>query len=264
MHTVCRRGTVGARQNLLLNLLVDVATVHACSIRLPDHPQAVKLICTVQLTSTHALKLTHDRCPASSTAGGSGARHPGGCSVADNLFNDVQRCIATPTARTQRPISPSAEYSHVVLSPLRCLEDRSDGTAQRQTDGRAARPHCRRCRHHRRPRRCPPRPPKRGMPLGRPDAHIALRSLDLTLTLTYSHYTAAVPTKPHARLTHDWSRPVRFAVAQSFASPSRRRSHADAAVSAHAGAPPQCNGRSRPRRRSSNRRRRLRRLRGCM
>ena len=119
MHTVCRRGTVGARQNLPLNLLVDVATVHACSIRLPDHPQAVKLICTVQLTSTHALKLTHDRCPASSTAGGSGARHPGGCSVADNLFNDVQRCIATPTARTQRPISPSAEYSHVVLSPLR-------------------------------------------------------------------------------------------------------------------------------------------------
>jgi hypothetical protein len=36
---------------------------------------------------------------------------------------------------------------------------------RRQTDGRAVRPHCRRCRHHRRPRRCPPRPPKRGMPL---------------------------------------------------------------------------------------------------
>ena len=46
-----------------------------------------------------------------------GVRLPGGCSVADNLFNGVQRCTATPTARTQRPIRPPADYSHVPLSP---------------------------------------------------------------------------------------------------------------------------------------------------
>lgn len=46
--------------------------------------------------------------------------------MADNLFNGVQRCTATPTVRTQRPIRPLADYSHIVLSPLRCLEARPE------------------------------------------------------------------------------------------------------------------------------------------
>ena len=54
-HTVCRRGTSGARQNLTLNPLVHRATVRACSMHLPDHPLTVNLICTARLTSTRTL-----------------------------------------------------------------------------------------------------------------------------------------------------------------------------------------------------------------
>ena len=121
-----RPGTFGARQNLPLNLLIDPATLRACCSHLADHPPAVKPICTVWLTSTRALKLTHDRCPASSLTGGSEVRLLGGWLAADYLFDRVGRCAATPTARTRCPFPLLADHSHVPLSPLRCHYARSD------------------------------------------------------------------------------------------------------------------------------------------
>ena len=55
VHTVGQRCTIRARQNLPLNLLVDRATMRACSMHLPDHPLTVNLICTARLISTRTL-----------------------------------------------------------------------------------------------------------------------------------------------------------------------------------------------------------------
>jgi hypothetical protein len=117
VHTVGRRGTVEARRNLPLNPLIDRATVRACSFHHPDHLPLLAPACTVWLTSTLALKPDPEAVLASSSAGGSGVRLPGGYSVADNHFDGVRRCAAALRARTGRLICPPADYSHRVSSP---------------------------------------------------------------------------------------------------------------------------------------------------
>ena len=88
-HPAGRPGTVRARRNLRLNLLDDSATVRARSMRFADHLPAVHLICTVQLTSTHALKLTPCGLPTSSLAGGGGVQLPGGSGQLNNPFERI-------------------------------------------------------------------------------------------------------------------------------------------------------------------------------
>ena len=155
----------------------------------------------------------------------------------DNLFNGVRRCGAAPSALTQRPIRPPADYSHVPLSPLRCLKARPLDRRRRGVDGQPLRLRCGRHRHRRRPCRLPQRSTTRGAPLGRPAAPVSPREPDLdpnpNLLFTYA---TAVLAQPHtnSRTTE----PGPFASqSQPYASPSGRCRRADGAAAARAGGP---------------------------
>ena len=56
MDRVCRRRTVGPRQNLPLNPLNDLRTMGACSTPRADVPPGVKLVCTGVAASTHTVR----------------------------------------------------------------------------------------------------------------------------------------------------------------------------------------------------------------
>ena len=180
----------------------------------------------------------------------------------DNLFNGVRRCGAAPSALTQRPIRPPADYSHVPLSPLRCLKARPLDRRRRGVDGQPLRLRCGRHRHRRRPCRLPQRSTTRGAPLGRPAAPVSPREPDLdpnpNLLFTYA---TAVLAQPHtnSRTTE----PGPFASqSQPYASPSGRCRRADGAAAARAGGHRGrgwgSDGRRRRRRRRGWRRRRRR------
>ena len=187
VHRVCRRRTVGARRDLPLNLCVDPATVRACSLHLPDHPPLFTPIWTTLAASTRAVRGCSDGSCLGFFPDIFHLEHLDHHPQQGPALHGVQRCAANPRPRIWCPISPPADYSHLVPSLPRCLEAGPDGAGRRGIDGRGARPHCRRRRHRRRPRRRPPPPPTQGTPLGCPAVPVSPCEPRPTLTLTYSH-----------------------------------------------------------------------------